>query len=988
MSACSSLVQAAEEPSAAYFRGKVAPILQRHCFCCHNSEDAKGDFALQTASELEDSGLIEAGDPDASALIEAVTSLDGERPTMPKDGRLLSADEVAVLKRWIQTGAHWPDGLELHAPRVTSTDWWSLKPLVRPQQPIPAAKRPYASWARTPIDAFILDELIEHRLAPAAPADRRTLIRRLYFDLTGLPPTMDEVEQFAGDPAPDAYSRLVDRLLDSPRYGERWARHWLDLVHYADTHGFDKDKVRPNAWPYRDYVIRAFNEDKPYTRFVREQIAGDHFFPHTPDGSVALGFIAAGPFDWVGQIEVAADSMEKKRVRNLDRDDMVTSTMNTFASVTVQCGRCHNHKFDPFTQEDYYSLQSVFAAVDRAERLYDVDPATAQKRAALSAALAEVQAAQATTQAAVRKQAGPELVEFEKRIAALESQTPAGARPEFGYHSRIEPRQETLKWVQVDLGREYTIKNIEIVACHDSYNNIGAGFGFPVRYRVEISDDAQFKTGVAVVTNQTSKDVPNPGVRPQTFDAGGKSARFVRVTAVKLAPRSNDYIFALGELTVRDANGVNVALGRTVTALDSIEAPVRWRKSNLVDGYFYGIADTERQKELASVAARRQTLIEERVDQSLTTRLRKNIEDIATVNTQLAALPVQQTVFSATAHFTPRGNFQPTAGTARPVYILRRGSEKTPDRDRGPMRPGVFTALPSLAKHFDLPEDHDERAARAALASWLTDRDNPLTWRSIVNRVWQFHFGRAIVDTPNDFGRMGTKPTHPELLDWLAVEFRDNGQSIKSLHRLICNSAVYRQQAAHNQAHDAIDGENLYLWRMNRRRLEAEAIRDSVLHVAGKLNLKQGGPGYRAFGFKDDHSPHYKYEEYDPDDVETHRRAIYRFAVRSVPDPFMTTFDCADASINVPKRTNTLTAVQALSLLNNRFMLRMSEHFAARVAALESKPDNQIDVAYRLAFGRSATRAEREVVTQIADEHGLANACRVIFNLNEFIFVD
>ena len=304
------------------------------------------------------------------------------------------------------------------------------------------------------------------------------------------------------------------------------------------------------------------------------------------------------------------------------------------------------------------------------------------------------------------------------------------------------------------------------------------------------------------------------------------------------------------------------------------------------------------------------------------------------------------------------------------------------------MRPGVLAALPSLAKHFDLPEDHDERAARAALASWLTDRDNPLTWRSIVNRIWQFHFGQAIVDTPNDFGRMGTKPTHPDLLDWLAVEFRDNGQSIKNLHRLICNSAVYRQQTAHNEGHAAIDGENLYLWRMNRRRLEAEAIRDSVLHVAGKLNLKQGGPGYRAFGFKDDHSPHYKYEEYDPDDVETHRRAIYRFAVRSVPDPFMTTFDCADASINVPKRTNTLTAVQALSLLNNRFMLRMSEHFAARVAALEPKPEKQIDVAYRLAFGRSATRAEREVVTQIADEHGLPNACRVIFNLNEFIFVD
>jgi hypothetical protein len=575
---------------------------------------------------------------------------------------------------------------------------------------------------RNPIDAFILHRLEKQGMKPSPEADRRTLIRRLSFDLLGLPPTPAEIDAFIHDRSPDAYERLVERLLASPRYGERWARHWLDVVHYGDTHGYDKDKLRPNAWPYRDYVIRAFNEDRPYSRFVKEQLAGDVFYPDTPDGIVGLGFLAAGPWDFVGHVELREGTLDKQITRNLDRDDMVATTMNTFASMTVQCARCHDHKFDPITQENYYSLQAVFAAVDRADRPYRADPNRAE-------------------------------------------------------------------------------------------------------------------TGL---------------------------------------------------------------------------------------------------------------------------------------------------VYAAATHFAPAGAFTPTGGKPRSIYLLRRGSEKNPVREVGP---GTVACLKDLPSRFPL-DGKPEGERRAALARWLTDSRNPLTWRSIVNRVWLYHFGQGLVETPNDFGRMGGKPSHPELLDLLAVEFRDGGQSIKQLHRLIVNSATYRQASADNAEFARMDGGNRLLWRMNRRRLDAESIRDAVLAVSGRLDRKMYGPGFRTFGFLDDHSPHYKYEEYDPDDPAGHRRSIYRFLVRSVPDPFMETLDCPDPSLRVEKRNESLTALQALALLNDRFMLRHAEHFAARVEKTGGDLEIQIHTAYRLALGREPKPEEARLLIDYARKHGLANTCRLILNTNEFSFVD
>jgi hypothetical protein len=707
----------------ALFRTRVAPILEVKCLSCHEGSKPKGGLSLATRKQFDaggDSGPpIVVGKSDESLLFQYIS---GDDPEMPKDGEPLTAAEIAVIREWIEQGAAWPEGTELVDKRQYDLNWWSLRALRRSSPP-----KVESDWVRTPIDAFVLAALKRQNLSPSLEADRRTLIRRLYFDLLGLPPSYEEVEAFIGDEDPRAYERLVDRLLASPQYGERWGRHWLDIVHYGDTHGYDKDKLRPNAWPYREYVIRAFNEDKPYSRFVEEQVAGDVLFPGTADGIIATGFLVAGPFDYVGQIEVAEGTLAKAITRNLDRDDMVSTTIATFNSMTAHCARCHNHKFDPITQEDYYSLQAVFAGIDRADRPYQPSPA---ERGILS------------------------------------------------------------------------------------------------------------------------------------------------------------------------------------------EPPL---------------------------------------------------------------------VFAAATDFPPQNQFVPTHGKPRPIHVLKRGSEKDPGPEVGP---GACGYLPELESRFQIDGRAGEGARRVALAHWLTDERNPLTWRSIVNRVWQYHFGRGLVDSPNDFGHMGALPTHPELLDFLAAEFRDGPQSIKQLHRHICTSAVYRQSSNGNDRFEKIDGANQYLWRMNRRKLEAETVRDSVLAVAGQLDRTPGGPGYRAFGFADDESPHYDYDAYDPDDPKSHRRSVYRVIVRSVPDPFMATLDCADASALVAKRNETVTPLQSLALLNNKFMVRMAGHFAERITRLGNDDTSRLTAAWRLAFARNPTDAERNEITTYANRHGLANACRVIFNMNEFVFAD
>ena len=816
------------------FQHDIRPILEQRCQVCHGSDAGQGGLSLAGYGDLLKGGqagpAAVPGAPERSLLVRQIS---GAPPNMPKAGPPLSAEQVELIRLWITQGA------KNDTPSDADTTWWSFRRLEHPEVPSTPkdgdSRKFESSWSQTPIDRFILAKLNEKGLTPSAEADRRSLIRRLTYDLHGLPPTPDQIDRFLHDRSPDAYENLVDRLLASPRYGERWGRHWLDVVHYGESHGFDKDKARRNAWPYRDYVIRSFNDDKPYARFVREQLAADVLYTDDPGLTPAVGFIAAGPWDYVGHAELREGTHDKRVTRNLDRDDMVMATMSTFASLTVHCARCHDHKFDPIKQEDYYSLQAVFAGVDRADRPFDLDPELHQKRLRLLQERKRIE------------------VELQPLLAATEKIT------------------------------------------SDEIEKLGA----------------QIKV---------------------------------------LNEQKTDLVAQVGEIDTAERKVRRDELGKQSSELN--EQRTRLRRALL--------------------------------DAKTRTRLETLEEQLEAVDESIGGLPEPQTVYAAASYFKRLGKFTP-AWQPRPVRLLHRGDVESP----GPLAvAGAISAVDWLNPRFSISDANNEGARRAALAEWITDLRNPLAWRSIVNRVWHYHFGVGLVDTPNDFGRMGSRPTHPRLLDWLAVEFRDNGGSFKKLHKSIVTSAVYKQSSKGDADKARIDAQNRYLWRMNRRRLDAESVRDSALLISGKLDLTMGGPSAEHFFFKDDHSPIYDYARFDIDQPESHRRAVYRFIVRSVPDPFMESLDCPDPSLLTPKRNSTLTAIQALALLNDPFIVRQAEHLAERLCRLRSGLGGQIGQAYLLALGRKPRAEERRTLVSYAEKHGLENVCRLILNSNEFMFVD
>ena len=498
------------------FEKDIQPIFAAKCLKCHGAEKQKSGYRLDVKNSALNSGDVHAPNivpksSEKSPLIKFVAGLDANTK-MPPTGEPLSAEQISLLRRWIDDGAQWPE--KASAKVADKKDWWSLKPVIKPALPRAAAN---------PIDAFIMEKLAAHGLSMAPQANARTLCRRLYFDLTGLPPTPEELDAFVADKSDDAYEKLVDKLLASPRYGERWARHWLDVVHFGETHGYDKDQPRPNAWPYRDYVIRAFNEDKPYARFVHEQLAGDVLFPGTRDGMEALGFIAAGPWDLIGHAEVPESKADGKIARHLDRDDMVSNTINTFTSMTAHCAQCHDHKFDPISAEDYYSLQANFAALDRADKTYDDDPAVAARRAVLQGQQRSTRQRADELKNKAQSLAGESLIPLDKKIAEFKQPT-ANSATQYGYHAALEARQDAVKWVQVDLGRAVQLKRIVLHASSDDFNGIGDGFGFPLRFKIEASNDADFKTDVALVADETAQDFANPKLRPVAYDANFISA--------------------------------------------------------------------------------------------------------------------------------------------------------------------------------------------------------------------------------------------------------------------------------------------------------------------------------------------------------------------------------------------------------------------------------------------------------------------------------
>lgn len=959
------------------FNTQIKPIFQQHCYQCHGEKKQKSSFRLdQRDAALQGGDLGKAiipGNSDKSNLYRYVAGLEPDMIMPPKEPRL-TKDELHRIRQWIDQGAKWPEDKSSKPAEI----WWSLKPISSP--PIPNLSKEGTAWSKTPIDAFIWEKLQQHQLKPSVPADKRTLIRRLKYDLLGLPPTPEEVDRFLKDTSPDAYAKLVDEYLASPRYGERWARHWLDVVHYGETHGYDKDQPRPNAWPYRDYVIRAFNEDKPYSRFVEEQIAGDVLYPYTRDGIEALGFLSAGPWDLIGHVELPETKIDGKIARHLDRDDMVSNTINTFQSTTVHCAQCHQHKFDPIPTEDYYRLQAVFAAIDRTDKAYDKDPAVARQREKLQLQLAAAQIQLQKLHHERSQLSSPELEQLKKQIAELKQQA-GNSSTAFGYHSQLAKMPNTEKWVQLDLKKSVEVRKLEIVGCYDDFNQIGPGFGFPRRYRITASQHEDMRDAITLV-DRTAEVQPNPGTLPVLVNVHA-NVRYLRFIATELAHRQNDYHLSLAEWRVFNGEGENVALKAAVTSLDSIEAGPRWLKTNLIDGIIPKPLDLQHVRELEQ---KLQALHRSLVRASLSEQINQYEKRISELQSEMKALPVQSKVYIGTVH-QGQGNFKGTAGTPRPIYLLTRGNVTRPGKE---VQPGSLSMLSQLPSLFKLPEQASEGQRRAALAAWLVHRDNPLTWRSIVNRVWLYHFTQGLVETPNDFGRMGQLPSHPELLDWLASDFRQHG-SLKKLHKLMVTSAVYQQSSqvsAATRKAITIDSGNRMLWRMNRRRLEAEALRDSILQTAGKLDLTMGGPSYQDYVVeKPEHSPHYQYELKDPNDPKLYRRAIYRSIVRSQQNPWMATMDCADPSILVDKRNQTVSPLQALALLNDPLLLVMSRHFGEQWES-EKDIDRKIQQAVQLVLQRAPTPTEAASLKAYVEKHGIVQLGRLLWNLNEFTFVD
>jgi hypothetical protein len=895
---------AAAAPS---FEREVGPLLVARCLKCHSGKSPKGELDLTTRAGLLKGGqtgpVVTPGKSIDSTLVDYVQ--DKKMP--PKEP--LCATEVDLLRRWIEAGAAW-DGPPLRPPateaRRAGKDWWSLQPIRRPAVPAVSS----AAWVRTPIDAFILARLEAAGLGPSPEADRHTYIQRVTIDLTGLRPTPADIDAFVADPSASAHEKLVDRLLASPAYGERWGRHWLDVVRFGESAGYEVNPARPTAWPYRDYVIRAFNRDIPYPQFITEQLAGEN----DPDAltSAATGFLVAGPHDLVGNATIEGSLQQ----RHDDLADMVGTTAATFLGLTVNCARCHDHKFDPILQQDFYGLEAVFSGVAHAERPIpspDTGPETILARA--------------------------ELDRLERQIDAHEPLAgppgSAAARPPVRINRNVERFGTTL-------------------AQH-------------VRFTITATND-----GSQPCIDELEVYGPEGPSRNLALASSGSKA-----TASSLLPG-----FAIHQIAhVNDGqvgnshSWISQEAGKGWVQV-SLSRPARidriiWGRDRLLQ--FTDRLPREYRIE-TSLDGREWTVVAGSWDRGTVPRpdaeLQRLIEQRAAVEKRITTLSRPRTVYA--------GTFQ----TPGETHLLKRGD---------PMQKGprvAPTAVRSVGKLLELRADLPEAERRKALAAWLGDPDNPLPARVLVNRVWHWHFGAGLVRTPSDFGFNGDRPSHSELLDWLANELRESGWHLKPMHRMIVLSSTYRQSGAVNPAAAKIDAGNRLLWRRVPHRLEAEVLRDTMLQVSGSLDLRAGGPGYDLWD-KINSGQITVYRPKESLGPETFRRMVYQFKPRLQQDRTFGAFDCPDATATTPRRNTSTTPLQALNLLNDPFVRDQAARFAQRVQRESGKAvRDQVQHAFRLAFGRAPTEREQAASIAMVEGHDLTALCWILFNANEFAFCD
>jgi hypothetical protein len=1022
----------------AFFEQHVRPLLATHCYECHSNQSkiVQGGLLLDSKPGWQkggDSGpVIVPGQPDKSLLVKALEYSD-EDVQMPPKGKLATS-EIALVSEWVRRGA--PDPRIAAAPvatkrtidLATGRKHWAFQPLALAKPPA----LPEANWCRTPLDRFVLDRQRQAHVSPNPVADRHTLIRRAYFDLLGLPPEPEAIAAFVNDPAADAYERLLDRLLASPHFGERWARHWLDLARWAESHGFEQDYDRPHAYAYRDFVIRALNQDLPYDTFVKWQLAGDEFEPNNPLALAATGFLAAG----VHATQITANQAEKERYDELD--DMARTTGTAMLGLTVGCARCHDHKYDPVTNEDYYRIVSTFTTTVRSHQLINTAPADYHRRLAsfnaqhlpLAAALEKYE------QDELRGKFDAWLAEQAKRPHALPrwlvlDQLSVSSASKMDFR-----RQDDGSYLAGNLTQQF--KEIYTITAE-----LPAGKIFSVRIEAPPDDslpaggpglgaDGSFGlTKIKAVLATREKKPRRTTIdlaiapRPDNAAAGGGREPSGRSWMVsKPAGRRQTAIWAPVPPNANQPSrmlvepiGFYTPSSLTLTLdFDSYRALGRFRISVEVEGGGIGVLD------VALSPTGMQGLLD-RARSELTATALTAFEDLRAKSVKPTKLSDEkrQALFKqfcsedsrwlelrgAVEHSLaqkPRPQWQWMMIASEGVPAIRLNTqgpdfyEKTyqvkrgdPNQKLGEASPGFLQVLlrpgvqPSKWQQAP-PAGAHTSYHRRALANWMTDVDDGagnLLARVVVNRLWQHHLSRGLVPTPSDFGLAGEKPTHPELLDYLAGELVRSGWRLKPIHKLIMTSAVYMQTSDTDAARLKADLDNRTLWHHEPQRLEAETVRDAMLAVSGTLDRALLGPGLN-----------------EPDH---HRRSIYFFVKRSRLVPMLMLFDAPDTLQDLSVRSETTVAPQALMLLNSPLVRQYAEGLAGRVITGKAgEADSGIIQAYMAALGRNPTPAERKATAEFLTAQTAAyraehrerpealawgDFCQVLLGMNEFIYV-
>ncbi len=933
VSLASCRVQAATD-----FVNDVAPIFAEHCVRCHSDGNAKGDVSLSAIASLRENGYVVAGKPDDSYLIDLVTPRDGEAE-MPKEAEPLSTEELAILRRWISEGAVWPDGYVVRERSKADATWWAYQPLDTSEH------------CQT-IDEFIRVRLSEQGLVLNPPADRRTLIRRATYDLIGLPPTPEEVEAFVKDPDPRAYEKWIDRLLQSPQYGERWGRHWLDVVRFGESNGFERNFAINDLWPFRDYVIRSFNEDKPMDRFIREHLAGDVFCNGDPDTEIGAAFLVAGPYDDVKNQDV----VQQAQIRANTIDEIIGATGEAFLGMTLSCARCHDHKFDPITQQDYYALYATFAGV----RHGSVPWATPQEHRERATELEPLIERQSELENAIAELDKTVLKRAQQKLAKYEVSWSREAVDRTGTEDRFSP--VTAKFVRL------------VCEAQDNKANSATGFGID-EFEVWSVGDMGTAKNVALAENG-GKATGKARLIEDFPDAYGPHHAIDGKTGARFIASGTDLTIELAEPTLID---------RVLFSSAKNEATPELPKFAFVAEYRIEVStDAQTWKEVASSKDRKpnprpnilnhRLLLLETNDNDRTVKQHLTRE-LAAVNREIAKIPVLPTAWIGS---------RVESDAQGPFHIFLGGS---PQKKGDAVVPASLSVLSEgTGSSYRLTDEASEAQRRLALADWMVHPDNPLTPRVLANRLWHYHFGVGIVDTPSDFGYMGGRPSHPQLLDYLAIRLKENGWRIKPMHRMIMLSDAYRQSSASRDEPAQIDGDSRLLWRFRPRRLSAEEIRDTMLAVAGQLNLTPGGPGYRLYRFMQDNVC-----TYVPLDVHgpgTYRRAIYHQNARASVVDLMTEYDQPDCTFSAPKRAETTTPLQALTMFNHRFTLDMAEALSQRLTReTNADPAATVTRAFQLCYGREPTQEEANECQAFIDKHSLTSLCRVLLNTSELIYV-